>query len=251
VTKQTLANKSVMAGVAKQFHDLGHTLGQDFHPQIESLITSLVTALHYLNQVAHLPLDKAFQSLATKGVHLLDKFVRGVGSAISEPIRLAIKVAFGKNSGLQGALQGWWDSARAFLFGEVSKHPLTINLGRGHKSGGGIVLGKPQAGALQPLIQWFGRQHFEKTGGQWAQSIVNGVTAPGGVWDHLKPFVVKVADTAGTAAGKAFTAAFVAEATQLVPAVADIIANLGSQGVAQSNTGAHTGGGTYHTHTVP
>src|SRR6185503_1734437 len=82
-------------GLEKQFKTLTSTLASDFMPVFRFLISSASEALTYLDKIAHLPLDKAFHSLATTGVKGLQKFLEQIGHIVANPIRLAFQFAFG------------------------------------------------------------------------------------------------------------------------------------------------------------
>jgi hypothetical protein len=131
--------------VEGQFHDLVYTLGKDFLPIFTMLAKSASTALTYLNQIAHLPLKEAFQSLSTTGVAGFQKFLDKIGHIIAKPIRLAFQVAFGKSSTLRDALVDDWNDI--------------VNFFIGHK------------GVLLPVQKWFGKQDFTAVGYRWASEL--------------------------------------------------------------------------------
>ena len=218
--------------------DLSHL----FLPYFWQLAAAAQTALNYFDKLSKMNLNQAFRSLSSTGVHLLNEFVRGVGNAIADPIRLAIKVAFGRSSNMRNAVQGWWDTLRGYLFGETKRHPIRLD---GH-----VIEFKTThlQGAIQPLIAWFGRQHFESTGLKWAASIMNGITKTGGVWDHLKPFVIGVAEQAGSAAGHAFAAAFEAEISSLPGMIENAIVGGGGSPTFSNNVTRGHGSGQFSTH---
>jgi hypothetical protein len=236
--KYAAAQRGVAVGSANlddKFQKLVATLSKDFTPEIIKLADAASTALTYLDNVAKLPLDKAFSSLNTRGVQLLSQFVRGVGHAISEPIRLALKVAFTQDSGMRNAMQGWWDSARRYLFGYTSHQKVRI---------GDLIAWKdvPHAGVLTPVMKWLGNQHFEKTGLAWADSIINAVKKSH-AWAGIKTFVETVASDAGSKAGSAFEAAFVGELQAIPGAIWDAIWGSGNA-AGNANAGADLRAGT-------
>ncbi len=190
----------------EQFDKFGKLLGHLFLPYFFQLAHAASTALTYLSRIAKLPLAQAFHSLATTGLAMLSKFLYGVANVLKRPFRLAIQVAFGGAGGANSnrAIAQWWDSLTKYLFGYTKTRPIHI--------GSMIVFEKKNIrGALQPVIDFFNRQHFVKTGIRWAHDIIDGLVR---LWEHdkaLRDAVKKVLSDAGHVAGKAFKSAFFAE----------------------------------------
>src|SRR6185503_15453810 len=128
--------------VTSLFHDLIYTLAIRFLPIFDYLAHSAANALHYLGEIAKLPLKQAFDSLATTGVAGLQKFLDHIGHIVAKPIRLAFQVAFGKSDTLRNALVDDWNAI--------------VNFFVGHK------------GVLLPVQKWFGKQDFTAVGYRWA-----------------------------------------------------------------------------------
>jgi hypothetical protein len=197
-----------------QFAGLTRTLAERFLPYFWELTNAAQTALNYLGKIAKLPLNAALRSLSTEGVHLVNQFVYSVADALKGPFRLAVELAFGsRGENAQQAVSNWWDSMTDYLFGYTKTHPMNI-----HKD----AIQMPDtvvAGALQPILDWFGRQHFTKTGIKWSNEIINGVIhGKGG--HNIAAWASTIASHAGTLAGKAFMATLRAEITNLFPNLA-------------------------------
>jgi hypothetical protein len=191
--------------VTGQFHDLVYTLGGRFLPLFEQLAGAASTALHYLNQIAKLPLKQAFQSLSTTGVAMLNKFVYAVANVLKKPFKLAVDIAFGSGgANAQQAIGNWWTSLTNYLFGYTKTRPIHI--------GSAIVFEQKNIqGALQPIVDWFDRQNFTATGLRWAHDIIDGAI---NAWNHdkgLRQAVRAIMDDAGRMGANAFKAAFAAE----------------------------------------
>ncbi len=185
-----------------KFKSLVATLSQRFRPELVKLGDAANTALSYLGRIAKLPLAEAFRSLGTEGVAMLNKFVYGVANVLKKPFRLAIQVAFGAGgANTNQAIASWWDSLTKYLFGYTKSKPIHI--------GSMIVIEKKNIqGALQPMLDFFNRQHFVKTGLRWAGEIIDGVVR---LWHHdkgLRDAVRAIFKDAGHMAAKAFKAAF-------------------------------------------
>ena len=201
-----LANK--VHDLGGEFHGLGRALAHDFLPYFWDLANAAQTALNYLSKVAKMPLNEAFKSLSTQGVHLLSKFLYGVGHALAKPFRLAIQLAFNSGSGMKNTVQSWWDSFTHYLFGYVKTKRIELRPG---KFG---FTKQTVDGALKPIMDWFGRQHFEKTGRDWADKIMSALKSSG-LDKKLEDFIGPIATSAGSKAGAAFEAAFMAQLVSL------------------------------------
>ncbi len=193
-----------------QFHDLIYTLGGRFLPLFSQLAGAAKTALTYLNKIAHLPLKQAFESLSTTGIAMLNKFVYAVANVLAKPFKLGIQIAFGSaGDNANKAIAGWWDSFTKYLFGYTATHKIVLG---GHV----ISIDKTQvAGALDPIIKFFNSQHFVDTGLRWAREIIQGLIR---LWHNdkkLRDAVRRILRDAGHQAGKAFSAAFRAEMTNI------------------------------------
>lgn len=214
--KKALAGKGVFKDFAGEvsrlsgmFQHLLTLLAGDFMPIFEQLVGAAKQAILYFDKLAKMPLKQAFQSLATDGVAMLSKFLYGVANVLKRPFRLAIQIAFGSGGATaQSAITGWWDSLTGYLFGYTKTHPVHI--------GSQIVMEtKNIRGALAPIQKWFDRQHFVETGLRWAHEILDGLIR---AWNHdagLRAAVKSVLSDAGHVAGKAFSAAFRAEITNI------------------------------------
>lgn len=159
--------------VKHQFDNLTTTLAHDFMPIFTWLISSAHQALTYLNQIAQLPLDKAFKSLATTGVQAVTKFLQHIGSILAHPFRLAIKLAFGAGPAgneVASAVAGIWHQFTRYMLGYADTHPVFAKDGKFL----GVTTTTVQ-GALQPLIDWFNRHHFTKQGTKIGHEILNGL----------------------------------------------------------------------------
>jgi hypothetical protein len=229
----------------EKFHKLVDTLAKDFQPQILALGTAAATALHYLSNIAKLPLDEAFRNLATKGVKLLSKFIYGVARVLKKPFRLAIEIAFGQGgSTMQQSVQSWWDSFSGYLFGYTKTKRVRMGF---HA----FVTKIQVAGALQPFVDWFQRQHFTKTGLKWADDIIHGLRHSK-FGSDLSAWVETIAKHAGSVAGQAFVAAFKAELESIPGLIADVVGIGGAPytsnpisrggGLGKHNTGHAVGG---------
>jgi hypothetical protein len=193
-----------------KFHSLVDTLSKDFAPEILRLGQAAATALKYLGNIAKLPLEQAFRNLATRGVKLFSAFIYGVANVLKKPFRLAIEIAFGKSgTTVQKAATDWWDSFTGYLFGYQKTHPVFAPDGKFL----GITTSTVN-GALQPLLDWFGRQHFTKTGLRWSDEIIGGFVRSGGA-RKLQAWASSVAGHAGHVAGIAFKRTLTAELSSL------------------------------------
>ncbi len=196
-------------GVTSKFHDLIYTLGGRFLPLFSQLASAASQALTYLGKIAKLPLKQAFESLGTTGIAMLNKFVYGVANVLKKPFKLAIQIAFGAGGGnANSAIAAWWDSLTKYLFGYTKSKPVHI--------GSQIVFKQKQiTGALQPILDFFNKQHFVDTGLRWAREIIAGLIR---LWHDdkgLRDAVRAIFKDAGHQAGKAFKAAFAAEVTNI------------------------------------
>src|SRR5207249_2753136 len=93
-----------------------------------------------------------------------------IGRALAKPFRLAIRLAFDGGPTMKKAVDSWWTSFTNYLFGYTKTHPVFGPNGK--------FLGITRTsvdGALHPIVEWFGRQHFEKTGLKWADTILTGI----------------------------------------------------------------------------
>lgn len=197
--------------IQEKFGELVKTLSSDFRPELEKLAGAALTALNYLDRIAKLPLKQAFRSLSTEGVRLISKFVYGVANVLKKPFRLAIQLAFGTGGeNAQRAITSWWDSLTGYLFGYSNRHPVKL---------GDHVIGfttTQVAGALQPIVDWFNRQRFIKTGLRWSKEIIDGIIhGPSG--KNFAKWAGAVFADAGDKAGQAFKASLTAEVTGLLP----------------------------------
>ncbi len=189
----------------KQFSDFGKELGHIFLPYFEQLAHAASIALTYLSRIAKLPLKQAFHSLATTGLAMLSKFLYGVANVLKKPFRLAIQVAFGAGGdNANKAIANWWDSLTKYLFGYTKTKKIHI--------GSAIAVDtKNIKGALQPIFDFFGRQHFVDTGLRWAHEIIDGLVRAWNQNPKLRAAVKKVLADAGHQAGIAFKKTFFAE----------------------------------------
>lgn len=188
-----------------KFHTLIATLSRDFQPELLDLAKAAGRALTYLDRLAHMPLEKAFKDLSTRGVALMSKFVYGVANVLKKPFTLAVQIAFGSGGqNAQTAITSWWDSLTRYLFGYTETHPVKLAPGVFRFET------KQVDGALKPIQDWFNKQHFTRTGLRWAGEIIDAFTkGPGG--RRLSRWASTVAGHAGHQAGRAFRAALSAE----------------------------------------
>ncbi len=189
----------------EQFDKFGKVLGHLFLPYFERLAHAASIALTYLSRIAKLPLARAFHSLATEGISMLSKFLYNVANVLKRPFRLAIEVAFGAGgANANKAIANWWESLTKYLFGYTKTKKIHI--------GSAIAVDtKNVKGALQPIFDFFGRQHFVDTGLRWAHEIIDGLVRAWNQNPKLRAAVKKVLADAGHQAGKAFRATFFAE----------------------------------------
>jgi hypothetical protein len=244
--KYAKAQEGVSLGtldLSGKFQKLVATLSRDFQPEIIALGQAAATALTFLGKIAKLPLAEAFHQLATKGVAMLSKFMYGVGHALAAPFRLAISTAFGGSSWMQGAMSKWWDSFTHYLFGYVKTKRIELRPGKFGFTKQTID------GALQPILDWFNRQHFTAQGGKWANEIWNGIKNSK-AWASFKAFIEQVASDAGTKAGAAFRAKFLGELGSLYSSIQNLL-NPGAGivngllgGTGSTNSVPYTGGRT-------
>jgi hypothetical protein len=159
----------------------GHTatvLAHDFLPLLDRLAGAAQTALLFIDKLAKEPLDKAMHDMATKGVEMINTFVRKVADTLAHPFRLAIKLAFGTGAAgndVAGVVAGWWDSFTKYLFGYTKTPAHQIHIGR-------FLAPMTQVdvqGALQPIIDWFNRHHFTKQGIEIGQDMMEGLSKSG------------------------------------------------------------------------
>ena len=151
-----------------RFAGLTRILAHDFMPIFIFLIGSAQQALNYLDKIAKLPLAEAFKSFATTGVTGLQRFLDHVGEIVKKPLRLAFKVAFGKDDTLRKALVDDWNDIWTFLT-------------KGQSSPGHFI------------ATWFGKQDFTKTGMRWATELA------GATMNALGAAFLKIISTRGGA----------------------------------------------------
>ncbi len=70
-------------------------------------------------------------------------------------------------------------------------------------------------GALQPIVDWFNRQHFTQTGIRWLHELTTALLQSG-AWNNLWNNVKQMAAQAGAAAGHAFAQAAMDEITNML-----------------------------------
>lgn len=197
--------------VKHAFGNLVGALAHDFLPYFDRLAHAALIALHYFQQLAAMPLDAAFKSLATKGVSMLTRFLTDVGQVLAKPFRLAVKVAFG-GLGVDNKLQPLLGHLGDYLFGHtVTIHPHTRIAGARPQ---GITQNIP--GALAPIQNWFDRHDFTKVGIRWGNELVNGFLNSGGA-KRIAQWAGAVGSDAGKRAGHTFMAALGYEILSAIP----------------------------------
>jgi phage-related protein len=215
-----------------KLHQLGLTLTRDFAPYIIQGAKAAGILLSYLDKVAKLPLDKAFRSLATTGVEMINDFVYALAHVVAKPIRLAIKLAFGTGpagSDAQKALNDWWTSLQRYFFGYTRDHPLvtSANVRTASARGGRRYATGQVPGALGPIQDFFNRQDFTKAGQEMTGDIVDAVVhGPSG--KRLRQYFTSVGSDAGSAAASAFQQVFIAELQGLPGLFGKILHGLGN-----------------------
>lgn len=140
------------AHIEDKFKSLVGTLSKDFTPEIISGTKALSGWLSYLDKVAHMPLNKAFASLAGAGVNRLQHNLEAIGGRIGPVIQDAIAVAFGSQN-LRNKMVHDWNQIMNFLSGPH--------------------------GALNPVEKWFNMQHFQRTGFRWAHELLSWINSSG------------------------------------------------------------------------
>ena len=163
-----------VSGLKKQFDDLTTTLVGRFMPVFQFLIHNAHDALDFLNRIAKLPLDEAFQKLATQGVPAVTKFLEQVGHMLARPIRLAVQLAFGTGKGAneaQSAISALWKQLNDFLFGYTIRHPVEL------RPGVFKIKTTTVDGVMQPFLDWFNRHDFSKQGQKIGYTMMQGMLA--------------------------------------------------------------------------
>jgi hypothetical protein len=192
------------------FSTLVKTISRDFAPEILGLARAASVALKYFTHLANMPLAQAFHSLATTGARMLSRFLYDVGNVLARPFRLAIRLAFDTGTAEHQA-QGLLHSLGGFLFGKTVSVPV------GARRGPGFAMGSKQVpGALTPIVNWFNRQDFTKTGKRWGNEMVDGFLKSGAA-HRLGQWAGSVLTDAGHRGGKAFVSAIAWEVTSAVP----------------------------------
>lgn len=198
--------------VVGQFHDLIYTIGERLLPVFNRLAGAASIALHYFGQLAQMPLNEAFHSLATKGAKMLASFVTQAGHILANPFRLAIRIAFSQGTAQQ-QLGGILSHLGGYLFGQTISVPVSAHRGAAQ---GASVMPKFQPGALQPIINWFNRHNFTKTGERWGNEIVKGIEHSG-ILGRLGTWLLSVLKDAGRRAWHAFVSAAEYEIKSAIP----------------------------------
>ncbi len=214
----------------EQFDKFGKVLGQLFLPYFERLAHAASVALTYLSQIAKLPLEQAFRSLATTGVKMVSKFLYSVANVLKRPFKLAIQIAFGAGGATANqAISNWWTSLTRYLFGYSERHPIKL---------GDHVIGfstRQVDGALQPILDWFNRQHFTKTAKRWSDELINGFIHSGGR-AQLAAWAGAVGKHSGQVAARAFISVFAFEIKAALPAMQHAFAAWAQRVSVQINT---------------
>ena len=188
------------------FDALEKTLALRLRPVFELIGNDVLRLIHYFDNLAKLPLDQAIKNFSTHGVHLISQMVDQIAHLLASPFKAMVSAAFASGSQMRVVLIHQFNELRDYLFG----HAESIFVAPIHQT---MTTHVP--GALQPILDWFNRQHFTQTGLRWLGEITHALMTSG-AWASLWGSIKAQAAAAGAAAGHAFAAAAEAELVAII-----------------------------------
>lgn len=222
---QFAAFRKEVGNIKDSFTTLTKTLAADFMPWFTSMGHIVQNVLGYFNQLATIAgksgLDGVFKSLSSGGIARLNKDFVAFVQPIGHLIQKTIAFAFGR-----GGREG--QSALTHDFAHLSAWASKT---------------------FAPIVKWFDKQHFTKTGERWLNEIMEKIENSA-IWNNLGDFIKKDLKKAGTAAADAFASAMADEIKIWMPTILmDIVNPLSGidwAGIIGGSGGAAAGAGGYY-----
>lgn len=215
--KQFSQLHDIVTKIKTGFSDLIGTLAQRLAPAFTIIGQDVLHLVNYFERLSHMDLAAALRNFSTHGVQIISKMADDIGHLMARPFRLIVADSFSASSSVKNAFISRFSELRDYLFG----HSESIFVNPIHQTFTTHI-----AGALQPILDWFNRQHFTSTGLRWLNELTTALQHSG-AWHNLWNYVVSLAQAAGSIAGHAFAAAFEAELTSLPSAILHAITGPG------------------------